>query len=187
MSAPEAGRIQLRAWSPADGHWYIAQLPDPEIQRFTTERTDTTAGEFQAALDQLNRSEDLAGFAIIDAATGELAGNLAAHRQDGTAEIHYWIAPGWRRRGFASEAVTRIADWIAANWPGCELALEIDAANVASQGVAHKLGFEWQQDRDYTDQTGQHTIRCYTRNAADGHGPRSGSASWASSAAACGR
>lgn len=165
MSVPEAGPIRLRAWSPADGHWYIAQLRDPEIQRFTTERTHTTAEEFQAALDQLNRSEDLVGFAITDAATGELAGNLAAHRHDGTAEIHYWIAPRWRRRGFASEAVTRIADWIATNWPGCDLALEIDAANIASQGVARKLGFRWQQDRDHTDQTRQHTIRWYTRNA----------------------
>ncbi|MBO0832667.1 MAG: GNAT family N-acetyltransferase [Actinobacteria bacterium] len=158
--------IRLRAWAPADGHWYIAQLRDPEIQRFTTERADTTVNEFRAALEQLNRNDNIVGFAITDAATGELAGNLAAHRQDDTAEIHYWIAPGWRRRGFASEAVTQIVEWIAANWPGCDLVLEIDAANIASQRVAQKLGFECQQNQHSTDETRQHTVRWYhTKNS----------------------
>lgn len=160
--------IQLRSWSAADAYWYIAQLRDPEIQRFTTERAGTTVDKFQAALDRLNRSDDLVGFAITAAATGELAGNLAAHRQDETAEIHYWIAPRWRQRGFASKAVARMAEWIATNWPGCDLVLKIDAANVASQGVAKKLGFEWQQDQDCTDGTRQHKSRRYTRKAVSG-------------------
>lgn len=161
----EGARIRLRSWSVADGHWYIAQLGDPEIQRFTTERADTTFGDFKVALDHLNRSEGLVGFAIVDAASGELAGNLAAHLHEGTAEIHYWIAPGWRRRGFASEGVAELSEWISVNWPGCDLALEIDADNVASQRVAQKLGFEWQQDQDHADDTGVGTLRWYARRA----------------------
>jgi [ribosomal protein S5]-alanine N-acetyltransferase len=153
---------RLREWSAADGDWYIAQLGDPEIERFTTEHADTTVEDFQAALDELNSRPDLVGFAIVEAATGEFAGNLAANLHDGVAEIHYWIAPGYRRRGLASDAVGQMCEWIAANWPGCDLVLEVDADNRASQGVAEKLGFEWRRDRDRLHDT--KTLRWYTRS-----------------------
>ena len=65
-----SGPALRRDWSPADGGWYIAQLNDPEIQRFTSERADTTVDDFRPALDELNQRDDLAGFAMIDPGNG---------------------------------------------------------------------------------------------------------------------
>jgi RimJ/RimL family protein N-acetyltransferase len=154
----------LRAWSAEDASWYIAQLDDPAIQRFTTERADTTVEAFHAALDDLQRRADLAGFAIVDARTGSLAGNLAAALKGGTAEIHYWIAPDYRGRGIAPDAVSQMCQWIAANWTMCGLvALNIDADNLSSQRVAEKAGFEWRRDQDGLNDTTQRVRRWYIR------------------------
>jgi hypothetical protein len=60
----------LRDWSPDDGEWYVAQLPDAQIQRFTTEQVSTTADDFRVAVEDLGRRDDRAGFAITDAGTG---------------------------------------------------------------------------------------------------------------------
>jgi RimJ/RimL family protein N-acetyltransferase len=159
------GPAQLRDWSAADGGWYIAQLDDPEIQRFTTERLDTTLRDFREALDELGRRTDRAGFAIVDAATGELAGNLSASLHDGTVDLSYWIAPGYRHRGMASHALEQMCQWIRANWAARELALWTHADNVASQRVAEKAGFRHQPDRDQLQAVGEHTwpIRWFTR------------------------
>jgi RimJ/RimL family protein N-acetyltransferase len=162
-----SGQAVLRDWSPADGSWYIAQLGDPDIQRFTSERADTTVDDFTAALGELRQCDDLAGFAIIDSATGELAGNLAAARSDDTAVIHYWIAPSSRGRGVATEAVRQMCRWIAANWSCGELRLDIYADNEASQRVAEKAGFHHQPDRDHLEEHTQRAWRVYIRSGRD--------------------
>jgi RimJ/RimL family protein N-acetyltransferase len=96
----------LHYWAPGDGAWYVGQLADPEIQRFTTEQVTTTADDFRAALRELSRRTDGAGFAIADAGSGQLAGNIAAERtSEHTAEVSYWVAPGFRGRGLASSAL----------------------------------------------------------------------------------
>jgi [ribosomal protein S5]-alanine N-acetyltransferase len=109
----------LRDWSPGDGAWYAAQLTDPDIQRFTSEQATTTAADFRAALEALRRNANQAGFAIVDASSGELAGNIAADRvSPDLAEVSYWVAPGFRRRGLASHALTQLCTWISAHWAG---------------------------------------------------------------------
>jgi [ribosomal protein S5]-alanine N-acetyltransferase len=139
----------LRDWSPDDGAWYAAQLADPQIQRFTSERPSTTADDFRRALARLRSRADQAGFAIVDAASGELAGNIAAHRSDGDrADVSYWVAPGFRRRGLASDALTQMCAWIGAHWHVQEIVLWTHADNTASQRAAEKAGFRYRPERD---------------------------------------
>jgi hypothetical protein len=99
----------VRSWSSADGAWYVPQLGDSEIQRFTSERADAMIEDFRLALDELGQRDDLAGFAIIDPATRELAGNLAASLLD---------RPKSPPPGLATAALNQMHQWIAANWPG---------------------------------------------------------------------
>jgi [ribosomal protein S5]-alanine N-acetyltransferase len=139
----------LRDWSPGDGAWYAAQLTDPDIQRFTTEQTTTTAAGFRAALEALRRKADHAGFAIVDASSGKLAGNIAADRvSPDRAEVSYWVAPGFRRRGLASHALTQLCTWISAHWQVREIALWTHADNTASQHAARNAGFRYLPGRD---------------------------------------
>ena len=143
------GPARLRDWSPADGAWYVAQLSDPDIQRFTTEQPTTTADDFRSALVSLSRCSDQAGFAVVDAVSGELAGNMAADRPDDeTAEISYWIAPGFRGQGLASHAISQMRSWIADNWPVRRIDLWIRAGNIASQRAAENAGFQYQPEGD---------------------------------------
>ncbi len=149
MSGMTDGPARLRNWSPADGTWYVAQLSDPDIQRFTSEQLTTTAADFRSALERLSHHPDQAGFAIVDAISGELAGNIAADRlTDETAEVSYWIAPGFRGRGLASHAIGQMRSWIAANWQVRRIELWTHAENIASQHAAENAGFHHEPERD---------------------------------------
>jgi [ribosomal protein S5]-alanine N-acetyltransferase len=149
MSGMTDGPARLRDWSPADGAWYVAQLSDPDIQRFTTEQPTTTADDFRSALERLNRRADQAGFAIVDAISGELAGNMAADRLDAdTADVSYWIAPAFRDRGLASRAIRQMRNWVADNWQVRRIDLWTHAENVASQHAAENAGFHHEPERD---------------------------------------
>jgi [ribosomal protein S5]-alanine N-acetyltransferase len=141
--------VRLREWSPDDGDWYVAQLTDPAIQRFTTEQVTTTTEDFQAALRGLSRSDDQAGFAIVDASNCQLAGNIAANLiSEQAAEVSYWIAAGFRNRGLASGALKLMLAWISNHWQVQEVVLWTHAENIASQRVAERAGFRYQADRD---------------------------------------
>ena len=143
------GPAGLRPWSPGDGVWYAAQLRDPDIQRFTTERSTTTADDFRAALERLSHQPDWAGFAVVDASSGRLAGNMAATRHaEGMAEISYWIAPAFRGRGLASHAIGQMRDWMIATWHVQQIDLWTHADNIASQRAAEKAGFGYEPGRD---------------------------------------
>lgn len=143
------GPARLRDWSPDDGAWYAAQLSDPDIQRFTTEQPTTTAADFQAALETCSRQPGWAGFAVVDALSGDLAGNIAADRDTGeTAEVSYWIAPRFRGRGLASHAIRQMRDWVAANWQVRRIDLWTHADNIASQRAAENAGFCYEPERD---------------------------------------
>jgi [ribosomal protein S5]-alanine N-acetyltransferase len=162
----------LRDWSPADGTWYAAQLADPDILRFTSEQVTTTAEDFRAALAALQGRHNQAGFAIADAATGELAGNIAADlTADGVAEVSYWVAPGFRGRGMASHAIGQICAWIAANWQVERIDLWTHAENIASQRAAERAGFHYEPARDEirTMRTQRWPARWYSRPPASGH------------------
>jgi ribosomal-protein-alanine N-acetyltransferase len=149
------GPAVLRDWSPADGPWYVGQLADPDIQRFTGEQSTTTADDFRAALARLGAREDHAGFAIVEAATGRLAGNIAADlTADGDAEVSYWVAPGFRGRGLASHALGQFCEWITAHWQPAEIVLWTHAKNVASQRAAERAGFQYEPERDETKTVG---------------------------------
>jgi [ribosomal protein S5]-alanine N-acetyltransferase len=155
----------LRAWSPDDGAWYVAQLPDSEIQRFTTELVTTTADDFRAALNELGKRDDHAGFAIVDAESGELAGNIAADRvNEHTAEVSYWVAPGFRGRGLASSALRSMVAWLAGHWHVLEVALWTHAENIGSQRTAERAGFRYRPERDEMRPVGDQTwpARWYT-------------------------
>lgn len=158
----------LRGWRIEDAAWYVAQLSDQEILRFTTESADTSTDQFRDALAKLAVTPGQAGFAIVQPDTGDLVGNIAAalDETDGTtAEISYWVAAEARGRGLATQAVRELCSWVRENWPAAqEVALWTHADNIASQRVALAAGFHSQQSQDgYRTVAGQQwPVRWYT-------------------------
>ena len=132
----------LREWLPEDGEWYVAQLADAEIQRFTVESTETTAADFRVALTAATASSDVFARALVEPETGQLAGNLAADRAGGDVEVHYWLAANARGRGLATLAVLETCAWVATHWPDAErLVLHLRRGNEPSAQVAARCGF----------------------------------------------
>jgi [ribosomal protein S5]-alanine N-acetyltransferase len=133
--------IMLRNWSDEDAEWYVQQVQDPEILRFTTERKSLTTEEFRRALNDLRRDDDALGFVVVDAASGARLANIAAARHDDVAMVSYWVAPDVRGRGIASRALRELCHRVAGTWPVAEIRLWTHAENVASQRVAENAGF----------------------------------------------
>lgn len=57
-------------------------------------------------------------------------------------ELSYWLLPAARGRGFARAAVESMVEWLAAATDLRSVVLDIDVTNVASVGLALRLGAE---------------------------------------------
>lgn len=133
--------IELRDWADDDAQWYVRQVRDPEILRFTTERASLTVAEFLRALDGLRHNDNALGFVAVDVDSGARLANVAAARDGAVAELSYWVAAEARGRGVASHALKLLCERTAATWPSTEIRLWTYADNTASGRVAEKAGF----------------------------------------------
>lgn len=87
------GVVTLRPWRVEEADWYVAQVSDPPIQRFTGEPPDLTPAAVRAAIADMLATRAHAGMAITDAATGELLGNAGlAPKEAGLGEVSYWVS-----------------------------------------------------------------------------------------------
>ena len=141
------GVVTLRRLTEADVPAVTACVQDPEIPRWT--RVPTPYGE-RDARDHLTRQEEAwqadeqAGFAVVEARSGELVGSIALvsiEWEDERAEIGYWVAASARRAGVASRAVRLLARWAFAELGLFRLEIVPDVENEASLAVARACGF----------------------------------------------
>ncbi|MDI5980035.1 GNAT family N-acetyltransferase [Amycolatopsis magusensis] len=133
--------IALRAWTPDDAEWYVRQIADPEIRRFTTEPATLTVEDFREALDRLASSDDELGWVAVDPLSGERLANVAAVRNGDTAIVSYWVTRNARGKGVATQALDELCARALTIWPITEFRLYTHADNLASQRVAEKAGF----------------------------------------------
>lgn len=63
----------------------------------------------------------------------------------GSAELAYWVRPEERRRGVAWRMLRLITEWVHGNTGMTRLWLEVDPDNVASQLVARKAGYRFEE------------------------------------------
>jgi RimJ/RimL family protein N-acetyltransferase len=138
--------IILRPWRDDDAPAIIAACQDAEIIRWLPV-IPTPYGE-QEARDYLEQCRvnwergDTYNFAVVDE-SGELLGSLGMSvRRFSIGHIGYWTAPGARRRGVASKALKTLCRWAIDELGLKRLELMTDPDNVASQGVAEKVGFQ---------------------------------------------
>jgi ribosomal-protein-alanine N-acetyltransferase len=81
-----------------------------------------------------------------------MIGSLGFHSApvDGVVEIGYHVEPGWRREGYATEAVAAMLDW-AAGQGIHRIRAAISPTNAASLAVVRRFGFrqtgsQWDED-----------------------------------------
>ena len=133
----------LRIWEQGDAEWYV-QARDEEIFHWTKEPRDLTTELLRNAIERYLSHPTYAGFAITDASSGSLLGNISlviTEAERCWAEVMYWLAAPARGRGAATEAVRTLARWAFETLPIERIELLTDADNKASQRVAQRAGF----------------------------------------------
>ena len=142
------GVVTLRPWRPDDAtaiaaafsdrdslHW-MHQVPDPYTER--------DALDYVRAMEAAWRARAGGAFAVVEAATGEVAGSVGLNVVDAElaiVEVGYWAAPAVRGRGLTTRALRLMSRWLLAAVGAARVQLRADVENAASLRVAEKAGF----------------------------------------------
>ncbi len=124
-------REELRPWMP----W---AHPDETVE-------DVEANVRQSRAEYLARRDLRLHLYALDG--GTLVGSSGLHRIDWTVprfEIGYWIRTSMTGRGFATEAIRRIADFAFVDLDAERVEIWCDAANERSAAVAKHAGFAFE-------------------------------------------
>jgi len=144
------GRLVIRCWEPRDAPllqravdqslehlrpWMPWALREPVPLEDRVQWLRSCRGKFDLGTDFV--------YGIFSADEGEVVGGTGLHTRAGphAREIGYWISAGAARHGYATEAsaaLTRVA-FLVDRVKRVEI--HCDPRNVASAGVAQKLGF----------------------------------------------
>ena len=163
--------LVLREWREGDIDEIVRCTNDPEIPRWTRVPEPNTAEHVRAWLGAW--PEDELHLCVTDD-SGAILGSVGLVRGDrdnGRAEVGYWVAAEHRGRGIAPAAVELLCERAFADgWHRLEL--HIDPRNTASRRVAEKAGFQLEGVlRDYElIKERRADVAMYARLASAGNG-----------------
>lgn len=142
-------RLKLRPYTAADIPDTQAGCEDELTQRWLPLPRPYTLAEAESWCTDLSHSLRTSGvgihFAVTDAQTGRLLGNIGLNRTDWrgrTSEVGYWVSPWARGRGIAAEATVLVARWLLLDQGFERLELRAAVENIASCKTAVKAGFQ---------------------------------------------
>ena len=140
--------VLLRPWREADVPAIVLAYSDPVMQKFswrTGPYTEADARDFVAEREEARLRGDELTFALVEPHDQDVilgSASLSEIRLDqGCAAIGYWLAPGARGRGAATQAVRLLVRWAFAELGLARLELTCGPDNAASQHVAERCGF----------------------------------------------
>jgi RimJ/RimL family protein N-acetyltransferase len=146
---PLAGDVvRLRPWSEADVPGMVLAFSDPVMQRFswrTSPYTETDARDYLAEQEQARLRGEALNFALGEPRDHSVVlGSVSLYEfrpDQGCAAVGYWLAPGARGRGVATQAICLLTRWAFAELGIVRLELTCGPDNEASQRVAERCGF----------------------------------------------
>jgi len=145
----ETPRLKLRQWISADIKPYSAMLADPGVARFITVDGKPVVDEMMGWRHAVVMAghwalHGVGMFAVEEKATGRFVGRVGPWSPPNWPgfEVGWGIAKEAQGKGYASEAARAAVGWTFANFGIDEIVHCIDRENVASQGVAERLGAE---------------------------------------------
>lgn len=145
----ETPRLKLRQWRSADIAPYTAMLADPPTARFITVDgrpvTDAMTGWRHTVVMAGHWALHGAGmFAVEEKSSGKFIGRVGPWFPPAWPdfEVGWGIAKEAQGQGYAVEAARASIDWAFATFEIEQVIHCIDRENMASQGVARRLGAE---------------------------------------------
>ena len=144
--------VLLRPWTRSEASFIAEASKDPAIKRYNS--PPHSLPDAVSAIESFERnwltfavSGDPSGvaFAIVDSASGELAGMCGVDGWSNTdvAQFGYWLAPAARGRGFATRAVKLMTGWLF-KLGAARVFLTVVSENLASAAVARRAGFTYE-------------------------------------------
>ncbi len=140
--------VVLRAFEPRDAHLVASVSDDPLIPLITTVPASGSPVEVNAyLLRQHDRLVTGAGysFAIADGDSDEAVGQIGLWTKEidtGRASTGYWIAPQFRRRGYARVALQALTTWALTHPEVQRLQLFVEPWNQGSWRAAEACGYQ---------------------------------------------
>lgn len=160
LDAPDrlvSGNVALRAFIPEDVAAVTEAARDPYIQELVGRSPEDRNGAVAYVARQPTRQALGLGysFAIADATTDMCVGQIglwlraratdgaAGYREEGHGRVAlgYWVGPAHRRRGYATHALTAIAEWASTLPDVHRLELFVEPWNEGSWRAAEHAGF----------------------------------------------
>lgn len=144
----ETDRLIVRRFRPDDLDSFVAYRADPDVARFQSWENFTRAEGVQFIAEMARQHPDTPGewfqFAVELKANSAMIGDCALHafadRRD-EAEIGFTLAPAYRGRGYAREAVAGLLDYAFNALRKSRIEALTDVRNAKSIGVLERLGF----------------------------------------------
>ncbi len=146
------GVVLLRPWACSEASFIAEASGDAAIERYNS--PPASVADAVALVERFERNwqsfavsgkpSDV-GFAIVDAASGEVAGMCGVDEWSSTdvAQIGYWLVAAARGRGFATRAVMLMTGWLF-GLGAARVFLTVVSENVASAAVARRAGFRYE-------------------------------------------
>jgi RimJ/RimL family protein N-acetyltransferase len=140
--------VRLRPWRSADAGLVASVTSDPLIPLISTVPEVSDRREIEAYLArQHGRLAEGAGysFAIADPITDEAVGNIGLWTSNivtGRASTGYWIAPQFRRRGYATAALRVLTSWAMSLPQVARLEMCVEPWNEGSWRAAEAVGYQ---------------------------------------------
>jgi RimJ/RimL family protein N-acetyltransferase len=142
----DLGDIALRPWREADAPALHAACQDAEIARWVSIPQPYALGDaraFIAESELMWRDGSGAAFAILDAASGRLAGAVTRFGpEEHVATLGCWLAREARGRGIGSRALRAVADWTFRSTQVIRIDCFIMVGNEASERMVRRAGFQ---------------------------------------------
>lgn len=137
-------KVVLRPIVASDADAMFAGLDDPEAKRLTGTHQEFTREVIEQWAASRVEQADRLDLAILDAATGDWAGELAINDWDAdnrSCGIRIAVDADYRDRGVGTEAMRLAIDYVFESLPIHRLSLEVFSFNPRAIAVYRKLGF----------------------------------------------
>lgn len=166
----ETDRLRLRLWQERYFGSYAAIYADEEQARFIGgAMARPQAWRHMAALAGHWVLRGFGVWAVVEKNSKQFVGAIGLWRPEGWPELElgYWLVPGARGTGYATEAAARARDFAFENLQAETLVSYIAPENGPSKKVAERLGGFYEQTIELLD-LGPHCVYRYSAQAVSG-------------------